>query len=536
MPVYRSEVTYDATSFTVGQPAFYLSAADDNETWAIEARRDTGVGAAQFFFYFNAEPDPTQGSLVAGTSSQTGADFSAYDGGGTLAIEKDHALDELRFITPLGTVTKALSTFGANDTTILRPKDLALRLTRTTLTVSDADQVSFRDFYGKRDGSPFLGAACTDIDPFIFTGPQFSTNGAPAGLPIASDNAQTATRFRLSLVYTYPSDGTKSPTTNEWVTWVGGDNVGPNPFRVLVDAVADPISGNVYWARVPDDSHHQVRFGYTDDAGVTLNEAAVVNNPGDDYAYPTLDVDHSGRLWIAYLDQNDLTKIYTLVSENYGRTWTTPHSITLTPAGTVASSLRLRFHPDSGIGLLVYRSLKAAAQFVIFWDQFDVNHRPVALFDPPHQVQTMYGSHYPVILQAPNGWVTVVYNEGPDRVSSLSENYGVTFLGHAPGTAQEFGTDKLQPCFVYSRPVGLTYGLYQEETSGDLKSYPSDDLTNDADLGTPATVETALDQQYAGLAVGPGGKLYALYQVLSGGLYDVNCKVSDNHGRAWSVP
>lgn len=531
--VYRAEVSWDAASFTVGQPAFYLSAADDTMTWAIEARRSIGAGVAQFFFYFNAAPDPTQGSLVAGTSSQSGADYTAYDNGGTIAIEKDQALDQLRFITPLGTVTKSLTTFGANDASRLRPKDLALQLTRTTLTVSDADQVSFFDFYGKRDGSAFLGAACTDIDPLISTGPTFSTNGVPANLPIASDNAQTATRFRLSLVYTYPADGTKSPTTNEWVTWAGGDNIGANPFRILLDAACDPISGNLYWVRVPHDTHRQVRFGSSTNGGATLTETAVVDNVGEDYAYPTLAVDTAGRIWIAFLDLNDQTKLWTMVSENYGHSWTTPQSLTLTPAGTKATSLRLRFHPYSGIGILVYRSLTTVEMRALFWDTFDANHKPVALFSPHHQVCTMYGDHYPVLLPNANGRVDALYNEGPDRVSSESHTWGASWNGRFP---QDFDTPRLQPYFTPGREAGLTYSLYQLDSSGDLLAFPSDTNTNTESLWAAQTVVSGLLQQYAGLVVGPGGKLYALYQTLSGGIYDVHCKVSDNHGRIWSTP
>lgn len=530
--VYRAEVSWDATSFTVGNPGFYLSAADDNETWAIEARRDAGVGVEQFFFYFNAAPDPTQGSLVAGTSSQTGIDFSNYDGGGTLAIEKDEAMDELRFITPLGTVTKTLTAFGANDASRLRPKDLALRLSRTTLTVSDACQVHFYDFYGKRDGSAFLGGALTDIDPLIYTGPLFSTNGVPANLPIASDNAQTATRFRLSLVYTYPADGSKSPTTNEWVIWAGGDNIGANPFRILLDTMCCPLSGMLYWVRVPHDSHFQVRFGWSDDGGQTLNESAVVNNPGDDYAYPTLAVDPSGRVWICYLDQNDLTQLKVIISENYGRSWTSPQSMTFAPAGTVVSSLRLRFHPYTGVGILLYRSLKDVRQRVLFWDQFDGSHLPVALFNPDKNVTAMYGSHYPTISHYADGAVESIFNDGTEQVFIRSENGGATWFFHAV----EPNTTRLQPMFAPSLSVGLTYILYQADGSGDLLVYPNDDTVNNETLWPPVTAVSALLQQYAGLAVGPGGKLFLLYQTESGGLYDVNCRVSDTHGRAWSVP
>lgn len=517
----------------MGQPAFYLSATDSNTVWVIEARRSIGAGVAQFFFYFNGSPDPTQGSLVAGTSSQSGADYTAYDNGGTIAIEKDEALDELRFITPLGTVTKTLTAFGAHDALVLRPLDLALQLTRTNLTVSDADQVSFYDFYGKRDGSAFLGAACTDVDPLIDTGPQFSTNGVPANLPIASDNAQTPTRFRLSLVYTYPADGTKSPTTNEWVTWAGGDNIGANPFRILLDAVCDPISGNLYWVRVPHDTHQQVRFGYSNDGGVTLTETAIVDSPGDDFAYPTLAVDTAGRIWIAFLNLVDQTLLYTMVSENYGRSWTTPHTLTLPPAGTVATSLRLRFHPYSGIGLLVYRSLTTVEMRIIFWDQFDVNHKPLALISPHPQVCTMYGDHYPVLLPNANGRVDALYNEGPDRVSSESHTWGASWVGRLP---QDIGTPRLQPSFTPGREAGLTYGLYQLDSSGDLLAFPSDTNFNSESLWAAQTIVSGLLQQYAGLALGPGGKLYALYQTLSGGIYDVNCRVSDNHGRVWSAP
>ena len=164
MPVYRSEVTWDGVSTTAGNPSIFFSAADDNETWAIEVRRDL-AGVAAFVFYFNATPDPGLGSLISGTSSISDASFAAYDNGGTIAIEKDEALDEVRFITPLGTQTRTLTGFGANDATILRPVALALQHARNPTNVDSQATVKWFDFYGKSDGNNFIGASMAETDP-----------------------------------------------------------------------------------------------------------------------------------------------------------------------------------------------------------------------------------------------------------------------------------------------------------------------------------------------------------------------------------
>lgn len=530
--VYRAEVSWDGTAQTNSEPSFFFSAADDNRTWAIEGRRNVGSGFAEFYFYVGAAPDPGLGSFVAGTFSQIGASFAPYDSGGTVAIEKDQAADQLRFVTPLGTEIKTLTSFGALDATRLRPVAIALQMSRTLPLTADSDaRVKFYNFFGKKDGTSFLGASLASDDPGGFGPLNSATFFLPANPLVPTDNAQEATRRRLRFVYTNATDSPRSRGNREWFNWIGGDNLGANPFRILLDAILDPVSEFLYTVRVENSDRETVLFGRSEDGGATFPEVAITSTPGADFAYPSIAVAPDGRILAIWVDVTDHTLLFWAVSENFGHTWSAVTTGAWYPPGSMADCPRHRFHPDDGVGYQFFRDLATAELKVALFGSFNL----IGFTPASPGVRTagpMYGSHYGSIDFAALGQVAWRYLEGPNRRAYSSDDWGINWTGVNQGV----GSNQLQPATLYDPASGFHYDLYQIDT-GDLVVYPSESFTASPLTDWPTvTVIAGLAQQYPGLICGPNGKLYAIYQVLSGPVYVLACKVSDDHGLTWSVP
>src|SRR6266536_1728901 len=231
--VYRTEVTIEgvtvitptlsSTQFGT-RPAIFISASDDTNVWALEARLayhaySTGPVLyelrAEFYLYFSVtyNGDPASGSFVSGTSSIFEADGNngaAITAGFTMAIEKDSALDQLRFVTPLGTITKTLSSFETVDDSRLRMNGMAHQFVRPNIgAAAGSDNFGWKNFFGKENGTNFQGSALTTTDPGSWSGWTDVTFGFPTGPIVNNANTQDPTRYDTSMSYT-AADGTRS--------------------------------------------------------------------------------------------------------------------------------------------------------------------------------------------------------------------------------------------------------------------------------------------------------------------------------------
>ena len=527
MAIYRAEVTWSGTSQTNANASFFFTARDDTETWAVEGRRDTSVGAAQFVFTFNASPDPGLGSLISGTNTLTGPDFTAYDNGGTVALEKDTTLGTITFVSPLGNETRSLSAFGADDDSPLRPHATALQMARLAPLTNDSDaQVKFTDFYGKLDGASFLGAALTVSDPGIWSDFSFATFGLPANPITRQDNAQEAAAYRMRFLYVNATDSPRSPGNREWRTWEGGDNIGFNPAGIALDAVLCPFSGNLYALRVASTEPEQVFFARSSDRGATWQEQALDTIGGGVMRWPTLDVDPKGKILALWQDGNNPDTQYWAVSENHGHTWSAVSS----SVGTEVRTPRARFHPSAGFLYYVYRDPLDPKLKVVAHDEYSlVGFTPAAPWATAVTVRPSASDHWPSIAFRTNGEINLHWSEG-DRFIARSETYGVDW----GGGPLETGTTKAQPSVILDRESGLHYMLYQDPSSGDLVCFASDDGAVNALPGGPSdTVEPALDQQYAAVVTDHRGHLYVIFQELSLGSYVIRCRRSDSLSADW---
>lgn len=537
--LYRSEVVWSPVGHTNGNPEVAFVVTDDNEVFSMFMVRDDGGGNTAINLYFAASLDGV-GSLISGTSTLTGVGTTAYDSGGTFAFEKEEAVDEIRWITPLGTETRALSTFGALDDNPLRPASIATGITRNPTNVNSNVAVDWSDFYGKRDGNNYLGAAMSEIDPGVWQDPQGTVSSGGAGGPINLANSQGVSSYRSGLSYVHATDAPRHTHTREFRIWAGGDNISADPWDVLIDAVTCPFSGNVYWVRVPKDVQDTVLFGYTDDGGVTLNESIVANNGGSVFQYPTLDVDPLGRIVILWGDRNDTTSLWWAVSDRYGRSFDTPGIGNWPGSVADADSPRYRYHPGSGHGMLVFRDKRYPGFKGSLVTGFDTVAGPTVF--STDEVRLAPNPHYGAMAVDPVGVARHKANEGTDIAVGWSLNWGRVWEEN--NSEREFSTPALQIVLQTEVQIGLTYWAWQEE-NGDVKAIPSDvTVRNPPDTTlyglppwTTATVVAALPlQQYVGLTVGPAGIVYVLYQTEATGVYSVHCKISKDHGASWSTP
>lgn len=431
--VYRTEVSVDppvvtgpalsATEFGT-RPAIFISAGDGNENWAIEARlayHSYGAGPvffeyrAEFYFYFAVTGlgDPGTGSFVSGTFFLVEADGNngaAITSGFTMAIEKDEALDELRFVTPLGTVTKSLSTFSALDGTPLRMDGMAHQFVRPNGGGDGSAQWDWFDFYSKIDGTNFRGAALSDTAPGSWSGWTDVTFGSPIGAIANSANSQEPTRYRTKFTY-IGADGARSGGSRQWRTWTGGDSVDTGPGGEALDAARAPEHGAIWAAYVYPSTRDVLNDRRSFDHGGSWTEGEIYNAGGTTNSSPNI-VWNSGKLVAVWHNGTDILQS---VSRDMGTVWGTP--VTLSLMGTNprmivrADGLAFYFYIE-GSDLKLARSADFGASFL------DSPAILVAAGVSAQTVAAQFGSDGSIVV----GWIA-----GGAWTQVRSKDLGLTF-------------------------------------------------------------------------------------------------------------
>jgi hypothetical protein len=361
--LYRSEVSFDAISITGPavdatqfgtRASLFFGVFDDNASWAIEARyayHAYGFGPVLFehrtemYFYFGPGNDPATGSFVAGTFFQfeaDGMDGAAFLAGGTFAIEKEVDLDELRFITPLGTVTHALSSFETPDDSRLRVDSMAHQFVRPNLlNAAGLEQAHWYNFFSSEDGTPFRGTALSSTDPGAWTGWNPVTFGFPTGALADTDDAQESSRYRTNFHYT---SGSVSSGSREYRNWTGGDslNASADSLIDMKHAEEHGAHGLVY---VPTTDRSQVLWVRTHDKLVTTPYSGVIYSGGTN-ASPSI-VWAFGKFYTAWENGGS---VLLSVSSDLANTWGAPVTI------ATGTNPKLLTDPNSGFSWLFYVS------------------------------------------------------------------------------------------------------------------------------------------------------------------------------------
>lgn len=471
-------------------------------------------------------------ALAAATGAAGGTEFVD---GGTLTITKNEATEQYTWQGLVSSVTLD----WADLPYAVAPGEMAPdRLASEGHEIFDSGGTShdstltvpWSGFFGSMDGVDFKGATLASgdrgswlasgsaIEPWFLATPGTFTTYA---------SADTASAVALAIITDVPGgDGSASGGAAARF-WDQDVYLAGNPFRLLVDALICPISGFLYTVRVPPEDHTRVLFGRSDDRGATITEAALHTDAGGDFAYPTVAVDPKGKVLVVWSDLNAPADRQWKTSETFGQTWSSLGSETA-DGGAPVDSFRLRFHPVSGHGLFTYRQATAGEVRAQVFEGYDLTTFDL-IFGGPRGVAAQPTAHVGTIDVPALGHVAYRFRRAMDRQASLSENWGHTWAEEV----QEASTLIRQAFALYDPKAGLHYLLYQDP-AGDLNAYVSDDGTAAPVTGfAPALVIAGLDQQYAALAVGPNGELYALYQEEVLGTYVLKCRRAEAFGSLW---
>jgi hypothetical protein len=342
MPVYRTEVSFDGpiitgptlTAAEFGtRPSVYISAYDDSSVWALEARQAFhSYGSSpvifeyrsEFHAYFNVtfNGDPALGTFVSGGSSivqANGNNGAAIAAGFTMAIEKDEAADQLRFVTPLGTLTKTLSSFGSLDASPLRMDSMAHQFVRSNTGADGSSQWDWFNFYSKNAGTNFRGAALSSAAPGAWSGWTDVMFGFPVGAIANSANSQEATRYRTRMTYV-AADGTRSGGSRQWRNWVGGDTVDTVSAAAFLDMTRAREHGAIWATYAYNASIDTLQWRRTFDKGGSAAEGAIYSAASTSNTSPSINWFY-GRLFAVW---HNGSAILQSVSHDMGTTWGTP--------------------------------------------------------------------------------------------------------------------------------------------------------------------------------------------------------------------
>jgi hypothetical protein len=588
--VYRAEIITDgivnqgytpsglgvADNRFITHHKYYLMVSDTNgKFWSIEAAlmsHTIGLGPsvewqAQFRPRFwdgiptlsvNSIPetwplvfdhDGSGGYISIQTIAPDGDNGALFFNGGTLAIEKDELLNEMRFVTPGGTLTFPLAD-ATNTMTNFNALDASPLLFRGhghhmhipfSEPVTQEATVKWHNARELTDGTPTFTIAMSTGDPGTWR-PEVTTqeidafyaaNTGGCGVGIAlceMDNAQEATRYRNKFTHVLADD---TPTSRSVCNvWFRYRDLGIHHPPIAMDAALCPISGAIYTLRIEDHDHTKVKFAVTRDGGATFAEQDIATTGGADYAWPTIAVDPKGLVFASWQNTLDDTKQYWMISETFGQTWGTLHSRDNPSAVLHQSVSRLRFHPVMGFLIDVFMHVTAGAFKEISYDIAGAAgfSAPSAWATPP-TIHALASDVWPAVSFTNKGEVAVHWSEGT-HMRATSETYGATwaFADLGPGSACS------QLALWHDAATGFHYVLCQDMMMGDLICLTSDNGGSYPIAGLTHTVVTGLDQQYAAVVTDHRGRIYALYQELSGGVYVVKCKRSENHGVIWVTP
>lgn len=491
------------------------------------------------------EPDTTPSPSFWTPIRQTqaaGNNGSAYFGAGTVTVTKDYALGHYVFATPLGSVTvpfiwlsnqPPLRPFWIPSDTPLYAVGIGHALAYADTSVLNEEKTHWTNFFTKQNGInvPPGSAALTAADPGTwdspFTAPWFAIPGGGnyhlTGVLIPSASGQEVTSYRTEFTApAFPAPVYQATSEQRYIMPAGF-----NAPHLTVDAAVDPNSGFLYTLRIEDHDRTKVLFSYTDDGGHTLNESVIYTLGGADFHWPTLAVDPHGLILATWQNVNDLTKQYWTISETFGRSWASVSNRTQ----AAASVHRVRFHPETGLLYYLFWDV-TEGRFKIVGDEAfsSAGFTAAAPWSSPVSVSLAAANHWPVLFPDFKGNLYVRWSEETLK-GQVSETLGATW----PLATAELGMMGPQPSIWLDPASGFHYLLYQDLVSGDLRVYPSDDMTSSAAApgGTPIT---GVEQQYAAVITDARGWVYVFYQFLSGGLYQLRCRRSEDLGLTWVTP
>lgn len=350
MSVYRVEATvsgisvlggsFDSNFADITRAQLSITADDGVRTYGLIARLDWhSYGAGPTYEWqtnFQPKIDGLFGSgpdawhlddlldglgatiLITEADGQNGA---AYLAGFTFAIEKDTVAETMRWVTPLGDLLIAwvdLPGAAVTDAPMLA-RDLGHQFDRAN-GVDASETAHWTNFYAKKDGLIFQGAALTTDDPGTWDPWLFDSGYGGSGSEAVSDDGQLATDYQTKYRF-IAADG---------FIRAGSREVRPWALPLIVNRGLDIARSGEHcllWeASIPSYMPYRVVWRRTEDGGRIWEEGTVYQDVAKVWTSPSASF-WEGRVTVVW---SDGSAIYEAFSITEGETWSVPTTLPYT--------------------------------------------------------------------------------------------------------------------------------------------------------------------------------------------------------------
>jgi hypothetical protein len=500
------------------------NATDDPETW---------------FLIFDHDPMFPGGYISITQTAGAGDNGALFLAGGTLAIEKDEAMNEIRFITPLGTRTMPLAdatniqtNFDALDAEPLyfRGHGHHMHIPFGANITKEAT-VEWHDAQDLTDGTPVFTIAMSTGDPGNWGPDRTASNigypesvavgGCGAGILLCNiGNSQLATRYRMQFTHIL-ADDTPSPryVCNVWFR-----------YRIIdlsidtLDAVVDPSTGTLLVTTVWDYPMKRVICLYSNDDGHSFIVSTIDQVTDTVFTYPSITAHPNGLIYVFYLT-SATDKLYYAVSRNKGRTWDAP--LFLAILNPPLDRPKARFHPTTGVLFLTYFSPMDLNTYLQRIDAIG----STAIDSTAIMVRALAKGPYDIYFDS-NGRIMIATRDNTTggRIVMFSRDGGNSFEDLSLGDFTDNAS--LAQVTTQSTDLGIGATIYQA-TDGTFYSYVTDD-NGQSRLLAESIILTGLGPQEFGHVHGPNHQFYFIFLVGSSPFQLVLCWISRDFVNFWA--
>jgi hypothetical protein len=527
--VYRAEVYYQIADGTVPPAASYGAFVDAPElAVTLVARDQTGGNTAWFSIVLGqrwnatgpqylgfaecrfgtayATDDKSFGGTLLTTLSGTAADFLV---GGTLVIEKDEAADQVRFTTPVGNYTNALSTLTMQNANAMYGEDLYTHETVNqslagTTVVIDA---FFRAFWTAKNGIHERGASLAAVQPGVWTD---ATWAYVAGENIApKTQTQQTNEDEIRLAW---NDTLGIGRTRVNRHWTGGNTIAL--FERELDMEKAPEHGIIFrafaYSATPDILRLQKSFDSANAAAVPTWSESVIRSgatliPGQPEVVHSPNIAwFGGKLYAVWGDGENIVQTR---SFDLGETWEQLLSIILKSGSDRAEWPRFIVSREHGLAFYFYRRSASGNLLLRRSGDFGLTFTEVA---PLVVFAGIDDEPFDAFITA-DGFLRVRFHAGGFLNSYYSADLGVDWTAYEINAA-----DQPRLRSVYDPSSAFTYHVYRDGAGPSLLAYASPDAGVLPTPGFPyGIVVTPADMQTADIEILPdGGNIVSYFSSL----------------------
>lgn len=371
--VWRGEVNVDDVVLVLPDPTatpvtlqalarYYFICSDPTYTYTIivnALHHSFGAGPTKEY-RTSVTCSVTQGLTVHFTQTDVAANGNAaseYQAGGVLSIEKDGIADEIRFTTPLGTVTAVPSSWGGNDNVKMSPGILGIGLAlRVAVLSNHQNTVRWNNFWGAQNGVRYRGAAMSADQPGTFTAwaRTVPVGGAP---PHDTSFVQEETAFKSE-----QSANTTTAYANNLEQyesqWNAGDTI-PLMIQPAIELARSDEHGLIWAAFTRSAYRDTIFWRRSADGGATWTDGEIDHTDGQVVRNPNL-FWFGGDLVAVWTDGS---AIFQSRSRSLGEHWTTETGPLF---ASLADNPRLRVVCDRHHGIVYYFVRDSAGVLTVF--------------------------------------------------------------------------------------------------------------------------------------------------------------------------